>query len=518
MRLSLYIALIIFVVSAAFMLRFYRLMDFTDWSGDSGRDVLVARHLAEFKELKYVRPFCAGGTKIGLVNSPVYFYFLGIVWLLVRSTEGMVAFFVCLGVVSVALAGHTGIIVRNLRFGFFWSLYLAVGYIFVYYSRNLIQPHPLLFLTTLVIWLYAQLSQNDSKAFFYVAAIITILFLATHIHLSFLGLLISWSILLFSDANRYHWFSIKKRITLAVYYLLHFFLLLIAITPEIHFSQSEISLFSFPEIRNHLFITIKNALTYWLSFDSKLSIVVLILLSVCGLLVLIWKDKKTNIAFNRTYFFTFVGLVGYLLMAAFQMSDLYIFHLVPLHTSVAALIAGALSAIPKKTALFNRLVQLCLICVGLLVVIPQLERNLIFLQPTISQYTVYSQISKDICIDIGSHDKTVAPNMYVFTGEHYDYFTGHVWMLLEKFCDQPFTKLTTAGDSFLPIRDDFDTAYVSCSGNSNQDIEWCKQQFLTSHPQYFNWYEHEVSAYSQLQSQFRVFKYYRYPIYTKTAP
>lgn len=518
MRLGSYIAIIFFVVVSALLLRFYRLMDFTDWSGDSGRDMLVARHLAEFKELKYVRPLCAGGAKIGLVNSPLYFYLLAAVWYLVESPEGMVVFFVCLGIASVALAGHTGLIIKNLRFGFFWSLYLAVGYVFIYYSRNVVQPHPLLFLTTLTIWLYAQLIQNKDKAFIYVATIITVLFIATHIHLSFLGLLIIWSLVIFGDAVIHHWFSVKRLIVLGIYYLIQLVILMKAILPEIHFPKDESKLFTSTQIIDHFLVTIKNALTYWLSFESKLSLIVLVILSIGGLFVLILRLKAEQSIFKRTYVFVFFGCIGYLLLAAFQMSDLYIFHFVPLHTTIAALIAGALSAVPTNKTKLNKLLQLSCICIGLLVTIPQFERDLVFIQPTDSQYSLYSQISKDICFDINNHKQHLDPNIYVFTGEHYDYYTGHIWMLLEKYCDQRFTMISNTSDSFLPLNEDFNTAYMTCLGNSDQDVEWCKYNFLYTHPQYFQWHENEVAEYAQLHSRVKLYKYCRDPLYTKTAP
>ncbi len=61
-------------------LRFYRFEQTYDWIADNTRDFLVAKHIVEYQDLKWIAPWAAGSHNY-LANSVFYYYFLAVFYL-----------------------------------------------------------------------------------------------------------------------------------------------------------------------------------------------------------------------------------------------------------------------------------------------------------------------------------------------------------------------------------------------------------------------------------------------------
>lgn len=96
------VIVIIVLSSVGAFLRLYELAALTDWSGDSGGDLLIARNILFFVHRPMVGPFL---TVENIFLPPLYFYLLaGILWV-AGSPLGVVGFFFCVNMVLGAVMG-----------------------------------------------------------------------------------------------------------------------------------------------------------------------------------------------------------------------------------------------------------------------------------------------------------------------------------------------------------------------------------------------------------------------------
>lgn len=148
---------LILIIFAAFFLisvflRLYQIAALTDWSGDSGGDLLVARNILFYGHRPLVGPFL---TVDNIFLPPLYFYLLaGILWV-VHTPFGVVVFFfivnMFLGLLLGLLAGKmVDSIAGVIAFGLF-----AVSATLVEHGRSFYQPYllePFFFLSLYFLW------------------------------------------------------------------------------------------------------------------------------------------------------------------------------------------------------------------------------------------------------------------------------------------------------------------------------------------------------------------------------
>ena len=72
------LALILLFILVGGYLRSVNILETMYW-WDGGRDAFVARHMAEFNEFPLIAPVAGAGGGL-LLNSPVYYYLLALVW------------------------------------------------------------------------------------------------------------------------------------------------------------------------------------------------------------------------------------------------------------------------------------------------------------------------------------------------------------------------------------------------------------------------------------------------------
>lgn len=197
--------LILFLIMAiGSFLRLYRLEEFMWWHGDSGRDVLVAKHIIEHQETGFILP--ALGAEISfLKNSPLYYYFLALFWFIARSPVGITFLFSTLGILSIFCLYLAASTLFNKNVGLTAAALIAFSYQMSRYARGIFQPFLLpFFICVTFLLLIVSLKR---KSFISLLLSIFFFFISIQIHYSTLLILpvfVVWSIysLLMIDSGK----------------------------------------------------------------------------------------------------------------------------------------------------------------------------------------------------------------------------------------------------------------------------------------------------------------------------
>lgn len=166
-------------------LRVYNVPNTTEWFGDAGRDVLVAKHLTENPEMYRVTPLASSGKGI-LKNSPVYYWTLALVWKLIPSPYALIYLFPVMGIFTIFIAYRISRLVFPDKYSFIYPFLLSLSGLLLFLSRNVWQPGfvPPLFLLSLY-YLFRSVKQNGT----FLLLAVQLGFLALHYHLSYLPVL-----------------------------------------------------------------------------------------------------------------------------------------------------------------------------------------------------------------------------------------------------------------------------------------------------------------------------------------
>ncbi len=168
------------------------------WFGDPGRDILVAKHLSLYKENLMIAPDAFGG--LGLLrNSPLYYWLLSIIYFFFRSPESIQLFFAIAGISIVPLSYFLFREIANKFSSLAFSFFIAISADFIYFSRNIWQPHLLIPFQIISIIFFIK---GLKKSYYYYWSLL-FAFIATHIHFSYIFLLLTTIILItFSLLNQ----------------------------------------------------------------------------------------------------------------------------------------------------------------------------------------------------------------------------------------------------------------------------------------------------------------------------
>lgn len=205
------IYLLLFLIFAyGTYLRTINLENTAAWFGDSGRDVLVAKHLAEYREGFLVAPHASRGN--GLIkNTPFYFWILGLSWLISGSEDGVIFLFSLFGAVNIILAF---LIFKQFCSDYralFFAYLVSISSVLINFSRNIWQPNLLPFFQLASILFYIKgLKKNW---YFYLST--QFAFLALHIHFSYLPILLATLLLVIRIL-----FKKKEKIKMLLFLLL----------------------------------------------------------------------------------------------------------------------------------------------------------------------------------------------------------------------------------------------------------------------------------------------------------
>lgn len=107
---------------------------------DEARDVLVAKHIVEQHDAITRGPFAAGGY-FWLQNSPVYYYFMAILWFLGRNPVGVIVVWAILASSGILLSFWAGRLTHNTVTGLLTALLYAIHPSLITVGHQIIQPH-----------------------------------------------------------------------------------------------------------------------------------------------------------------------------------------------------------------------------------------------------------------------------------------------------------------------------------------------------------------------------------------
>lgn len=109
---------------------------------DESRDTLVARHIVEYGDTIWRGPFASGSQNL-LMNSPVYYYFMAVLWFIGRSSAAMLALWSLLLASIMYLGYRLGTFMWDSKLGIIIAMLFAVQPTLISNSRHMSQPYVL---------------------------------------------------------------------------------------------------------------------------------------------------------------------------------------------------------------------------------------------------------------------------------------------------------------------------------------------------------------------------------------
>ncbi len=116
---------------------------------DGARDSLVVKHMVDY-DAKAPKPNLGFGHDL-LNNSPLYYQFLSLVWLVWQSPLGLTYFFASLGTLQILVNYYIGLKIKNKNLGLCLALSTALALTFINSSRSILQAKMMPILTSLII-------------------------------------------------------------------------------------------------------------------------------------------------------------------------------------------------------------------------------------------------------------------------------------------------------------------------------------------------------------------------------
>ncbi len=173
---------LVFLFLLSFLFRSYKVMDTLNWTGDTARDIFIAKRYVEYMgDEKIVRPYAAGG-RDEIINSPFYYLFLAFLWFLTPNVYGILL--VTAFVNSLANLFFYFLLKRltNKNLAIWLTFLITFSSFFIDISRQLWQPNFLISLTIFTSYFF-YIGIKGKNVFFLLSSIL-FSFLMSHLHLS----------------------------------------------------------------------------------------------------------------------------------------------------------------------------------------------------------------------------------------------------------------------------------------------------------------------------------------------
>lgn len=150
-----HILLLCAIVLLGILLRFFHLDNYLWFQQgyDESRDMLVARHIVEYKERIFRGPLASGGMG-HIVNSPLYYWLLALFWFLTPSVYGVAFLWMLLMSTVIALAYKAASNLAGTQTGLLAAFLIAIHPEFIFISRQVHLPYllaPLVLAITILI-------------------------------------------------------------------------------------------------------------------------------------------------------------------------------------------------------------------------------------------------------------------------------------------------------------------------------------------------------------------------------
>lgn len=148
---------------------------------DESRDMLVAKHIVEYGEWLWRGPYAAGGGG-QLLNSPIYYYFLSILWYISRTPEALMIVWTLLFSTIPLLIYKITTNILDRRAGLIAALIAIVHPELIFISHQIQQPYLIAIVLSATCAILTSPKQTLSKFI----TVVLIIFLGLNFHYSIL--------------------------------------------------------------------------------------------------------------------------------------------------------------------------------------------------------------------------------------------------------------------------------------------------------------------------------------------
>ena len=446
------------ILIAGSYLRLVNLENTTSWFGDAGRDVLVAKHMALYRDNLFVAPDANGGMGV-LINTPIYFWILASLWSISGSEYGVIFLFSIIGISNIIIAY---IMSRQLERGFsalIFPFFVSISSFFVYASRNVWQPHLLPFFQMLSMLFLIRGLKTNTK---YVYLSVQMAFLATHIHLSFAPLLlITIMATAYALYRKKHYMRLAYLSILIIGNIITWLLLLPRLSAQIHELVTSRIFPTFFTFTYENFMLLSQSL--FAKSHGMLSSIVILLLPICVMYISLRMPTA-----QRVYGLILGTMLSSILALGGYTRPLYFHYLVPYYVLELMAFSYVFSRIRSHTYLF-------LFPLFVLLAINISQNNSATLsRKRISELHINQQIAKAI-LQINTSPAIILRvclnnNLLCLENEA---FTSSVWFYLEKFSGERLGTITNANtntNNFIPFDDSRNRTdkFVICAYSSDE--------------------------------------------------
>jgi hypothetical protein len=456
-----------------------------DFGYDEARDMLVAKHMVVFGETISVGPLAAGGGGV-IANSPLYFYFVALIWAIGLSPISVNILLCLLMSTQVGFAYFIGKAIWDKKTGFIFMLLTALNPELIFESKNLYQPF---FLPLLIMFFLFFFIKKSSPTTLSLAAFF--LLLSLHFHYSiFLILPVGLGALTFK------WIELFKKDKT---HLLLFFPLTVCLMFLSWFglikNSSNFEIFLKPAESGHLditsrFLSLTQSLTeaFWTSQHVTLLLILLFLAVVIPVRIVL--DKNKGLYSDVIVFSLYViSTIPLLLFFEMQLFPAYFLLFLPFFLLLISLSIRWLVDLRKEIGIAALFFIAALFCF--------LAWQRFSRLPEISFYDEFTMISKKIEKDLADQHIGSDFTLALLSSDRTFFIDGWgtttVWFLLEEALQKKLVLITdnTYVANHQPLVIKPEKVYYICehrSGPSYYQDSDCLDKFTQSReflsPQY----------------------------------
>ena len=468
---------------------------------DESRDMLVARHIVEYGDWVWRGPL-ASGSMNALMNSPVYYYILSVLWFIGRSPFAVMVLWSALLMSIVYMAYRTGMEAGDKQLGIIMALLFAVQPTLISNSRHISQPYLLPLFSVLFLWLFWRRSPMTLGK---LCLLIIVLLFPMHIHYGsllmlpagFLWLGAVWIGGMFRKQNGLSWKIVPALVV--EYFLMTWVWLTYGKAPfdqqfylagEMQRSLSSVLL----KMQDAWIVTADNI---WWAKDPVVVIGILVFFAACAL----WHERvrrnHTHTG-SRSYWWMICFAVIPPLIAGFHGDSVHTYYMLGTLPVLLFIIAAGLRALLAR----NRYVGL--VCIGIvlwifteqaLTVVSEVPKK-----PYVEQLRkVANVLYDDYRARSPAAGKPPAIALAVLAGKTLPYDgwgTGALWYFLEEYFRQPLVRLDNYGTNFFPIIQRPSYFYVLCDhrGFASGSGSACTRDFRAARPYLLDRKEEKIYA------------------------
>lgn len=461
--------LICFIVGLYFRLSGLSSSVWSNVGYDETRDTLVASHMALFNERLTRGPHAANQY---LLYPPTYYYFLSLLWQIVRGIYGIKFVWMMLSLGIIPIAYKLGEKVWDKRLGLLFAVLVTIHPVFILIGQQVTPPY----LLPLVVSLSALCLLLRPIRAYTLAFAIGLLFLGLHIHYSTLlvvPVMFVWWIWTYQQYVRLH-MSWKRWIPSLVG-VASFSSWLLLSYRRVPFDQ--IDFITKNPMAANIFSKFTEVIGTWgfllLYEDMSFVAAACLLLIVYGTSFFIVFSGRHNVGINKkAYILTFLLNVVPLVMASRypgEMSTGYLMVILPFGLLFIAFILRLLFMRSKAVGI----VCACAL-IGVLGVKSYQMNN-----PT-SPFLYYRhmenialEITKDYRLREETTEETSFTVMFLSPRSDQvldDWQTGGIWFHLERILGTRLVKLTESGVNFVPLIENPKYLYVICDERLTQSL------------------------------------------------